>query len=133
MSGGIGSADMDMDMDMDMSAGAVVVAGSKRVRPIGVSPALATVPDQNGIMEDWFHGNKWPPADFESQWVNAQPANDGFPLKYWDAKLFAITVLGEFVQIPPRRIFLRGINFTTSLMPCARRKRPQSTKNWPSC
>jgi membrane-associated phospholipid phosphatase len=99
MSGGIGSADMDMDMDMDMSTGAVIVTGGATVRPIGVSPALATVPDQNGIMEDWFHGYKWPPADFQMQWVNASPPGNGFPRKYWDPKLFAITVLGEFVLV----------------------------------
>ncbi|WP_375415444.1 hypothetical protein [uncultured Bradyrhizobium sp.] len=95
---GIGSADMDMDMDMDMSTGTVVVGGSGAyVRPIGVSPALATVPDANGIMEDWFHGYKWPPADFELQWRNAHPTT--FPRKYWDAKLVAVSVLGEFVLV----------------------------------
>ncbi len=62
-----------------------------------VSPALATVPDQYGVMEDWFHGYKWPPADFLSQWTNAQPTS--FPPAYWDAKLYAITILGEFVLI----------------------------------
>ena len=55
MSGGIGSADMDMDMDMDMSTGSVVVSGGMRVRPIGVSPALTTVPDANGVMEVYCH------------------------------------------------------------------------------
>jgi membrane-associated phospholipid phosphatase len=99
MSGGIGSADMDMDMDMDMSTGSVVIGGGARVRPIGVSPALAAVPDANGVMEEWFHGYKWPPADFQGQWRNAAPKHDGFPRKYWDAKLFAITVLGEFVLV----------------------------------
>jgi membrane-associated phospholipid phosphatase len=89
--------DMDMDMDMDMSAGAVIVAGGARVRSIGVSPALATVPDANGIMEDWFHGYKWPPADFQSQWINAAPT--GFPRKYWDADKLAIAILGEFVLV----------------------------------
>jgi len=99
MSGGIGSADMDMDMDMDMSAslGGVLVSANVEVRPIGVSPALATVPDQNGVMEDWFHGNKWPPADFYPQWTNAQPTS--FPDRYWDAQLYAITILAEFVQV----------------------------------
>lgn len=99
MSGGIGSADMDMDMDMDMSTGSVIVSGGASVRPIGVSPALATVPDANGVMEDWFHGNKWPPADFQAQWVNAKPTANGFPRRYWDSKLYAITVLGEFVLV----------------------------------
>jgi membrane-associated phospholipid phosphatase len=94
---GIGSADMDMDMDMDMSLGGVLVQGGVEARPVGVSPALATVPDQNGVMEDWFHGYKWPPADFLTQWTNASPT--GFPLAYWDPTLFAITVLGEFVVV----------------------------------
>lgn len=99
MSGGIGSADMDMDMDMDMSTGSVVVSGGARVRPIGVSPALITVPDANGVMEDWYHGNKWPPADIQAQWINAYPPAKGFPRRYWDSKLYAIAVLGEFVLV----------------------------------
>jgi hypothetical protein len=91
--------DMDMDMDMDMSTGAVIAVGGARVRPIGVSPALARVPDANGILEDWFHGYKWPPADFESGWINARPPAHGFPPTYWDADKLAIAVLGEFVQV----------------------------------
>src|SRR6202022_2738477 len=49
------------------------------------------------VMEDWFHGYKWPPADFMGQWVNASPTT--FPPTFWDADLFAITILGEFVQV----------------------------------
>ena len=49
-------------------------------------------------MENWFHGYKWPPADFAASWSNASP--NTFPQKYWDGKLFALTVLGEFVQVP---------------------------------
>jgi membrane-associated phospholipid phosphatase len=89
--------DMDMDMDMDMSSGGVFIGGGGPDRPVGVSPALATVPDQYGVMEDWFHGYKWPPADFMSQWTNASPTT--FPPAYWDADLFAITLLGEFVLV----------------------------------
>jgi membrane-associated phospholipid phosphatase len=99
MAGGIGSTDFDFDFDFDFSTSSPSGGGQAFVRPVGVSPALATVPDQNGVMEDWFHGNQWPPADFASQWINAYPSGDGFPRKYWDPKLFAITVLGEFVLI----------------------------------
>jgi hypothetical protein len=42
---------------------------------------------------------KWPPADFQLQWGNAQPGPSGFPRKYWDVDLFAITVIGEFVLV----------------------------------
>jgi len=93
--------DMDMDRDMDMSTGSVAVRAGGRVRPIGVSPALIKVPDANGVMEDWYHGNKWPPADVQpqTQWINAYPPAYGFPRRYWDSKLYAITVLGEFVLI----------------------------------
>jgi membrane-associated phospholipid phosphatase len=89
--------DMDMDMDMSLGGGGILVAGGGPDRRVGVSPALATVPDQYNVMEDWFHGYKWPPADFMSQWTNASPST--FPPAYWDADLFAITILGEFVLV----------------------------------
>ena len=88
-----------MDMDMDMSSGSVVVRGGSRVRPIGVSPSLLKITDPSGAAEDWFHGNKWPPIDVAAAWVRAEPAGNGFPRKYWDPKLLAVTVLGEFVLI----------------------------------
>ncbi len=118
MSGG-GSADMDMDMDMDMSSGGgVFIGGVGPDRPVGVSPALATVRDQYNVMEDWFHGYKWPPADFMSQWTNANPST--FPPAYWDADLFAITILGEFVQVKDssgQPAFAQLYNTLTPLLP----------------
>jgi len=82
---------------------------------MGVSPALATVPDANGIMEDWYHGNKWPPADFATQWANASPRPRDFPRRYWDSRLYAITILGEFVLVNDNTGKPRWNQFATSL------------------
>jgi len=89
--------DMDMDMDMDMGGGNAIVINSGAVNPIGVSPALEKVPDAHGVMEDWFHGNKWPPADVATYWKNAKPTK--FPRNYWSAYHYSFTVLAEFVTI----------------------------------
>jgi hypothetical protein len=89
--------DMDMDMDMDMGSGNAIVVNSGAAHPIGVSPALKKVPDANGVMEDWFHGNKWPPADVAQYWKNASPTI--FPRNYWSAYHYSFTVLAEFVTI----------------------------------
>jgi hypothetical protein len=120
MSGGIGSLDMDMDMDMDMSTGMVVLSGGgAQVRSIGVSPALAKVPDANNVIEDWFHGYKWPPADFQKQWINAQPPAKGFPRRYWDTQHLAIAVLGEFVQVKSggQPAFIQFVPLLDALLP----------------
>jgi len=89
--------DMDMDMDMDMGGGNAIVVSSGAAHPIGVSPALKKVPDASGVMEDWFHGNKWPPADVAQYWKNAKPTK--FPRNYWSAYHYSFTVLAEFVTI----------------------------------
>jgi hypothetical protein len=115
MTGGIGSADFDFDFDFDFSTSSSSAGGGGLVRPTGISPALITVPDANGVMEDWYHGNKWPPADFATQWVNASPGPNGFPRRYWDSKLYAITVLGEFVLVNDNAGKPRWNQFTTSL------------------
>jgi membrane-associated phospholipid phosphatase len=61
--------------------------------PIGVSPALRILPN-----EDWFRGNKWPPADLVAPFANTGATK--FPPSAWSAFNFSIVVLGEFVQVP---------------------------------
>jgi len=96
MSGGIGSTDVDVDVDVSTSS---VAGGSQSVRPIGVSPALTKLV-ANGIQEDWFRGNKWPPADVADYWTqNNKAAPTQFPRLYWSAFHYSIVVLGEFVRV----------------------------------
>jgi membrane-associated phospholipid phosphatase len=94
MTRGIGSADMDMDMDMDMDArtASPVITTDGVVRPIGVSPVLQKLPN-----EDWYHGDKWPPVDAFVSWKNAAPKE--FPRAYWSSYHYSFTVLAEFVAI----------------------------------
>jgi membrane-associated phospholipid phosphatase len=68
------------------------------IRPIGVSPALRKLPGEN-----WFRGNKWPPADLLAPFTNAAAAR--FPDYAWSAFHFSIVVLGEFVQVPGWDLF----------------------------
>jgi membrane-associated phospholipid phosphatase len=63
------------------------------IRPIGVSPALKKLPN-----EDWFRGNKWPPADLEAPF--ADTTANSFPIWAWSAYHFSIVGLAEFVKIP---------------------------------
>ncbi|HEY3968082.1 MAG TPA: hypothetical protein VGM05_26195, partial [Planctomycetaceae bacterium] len=63
-------------------------------RPIGVSPALAKRPN-----EDWYRGNKWPPADLAVPFVNDLTAAS-FPYWAWSAYHFSFVGLTEFVQQP---------------------------------
>ena len=75
---------------------AVVLGGRGSPRPIGVSPALQKVPDASGTLEDWFHGNKWPPGDYaDNPWPNTNAV--AFPRRYWSSFHYSIVVLGEFV------------------------------------
>ena len=63
------------------------------IRPIGVSPALKKLPNEN-----WFRGNKWPPADLMAPFTNMTAAS--FPEWAWSAYHFSFVGLAEFVKIP---------------------------------
>jgi len=93
---GITDGSTDGASDGGASIGLVVgKAGS--CRPIGVSPALEKAKDSSGmILEDWFRGYKWPPADVAPTWGTAAPVQ--FPRRYWGSFQHAVTVLGDFVR-----------------------------------
>jgi PAP2 superfamily len=104
MNGGFGSTDGNIDGNIDGSTdgstdGGIGFVVSKNVtaRPIGVSPALEKAKDPSGlVLEDWFRGYKWPPADVVPFWTNAAPTQ--FPRRYWDSFHHSVAVLGDFVR-----------------------------------
>ncbi len=72
-----------------------VVQTSTAWRPIGISPAITKPP-----ADDWWQGNKWPPADWEA------PPNTGWPITNassfshlaWSPYYYSLAMLGEFTQ-----------------------------------
>ena len=92
------SGDSGDSGSFDGGGGSISLA-SPVIRPIGVSP----VPWQN-VGEDFFRGNKWPPADLV--WTNpGQPpvpwtyANTKqFPRSAWTGYFLSVAVLAEFVK-----------------------------------
>src|SRR5712671_6660642 len=99
----IGSTDVSEVSDVsdvsDVSGtGSAADGSSPLVRPIGVSPEAGKFAG-----EDWYRGNKWPPADLlwagmppVPPWPNANPAS--FPDRGWAGYFLAVAVLGEFVR-----------------------------------
>src|SRR5215469_7398565 len=97
MVGGIGPA--DGGDGGDGGGGLAVIHSSTVWRPIGISPALIRPPGQ-----DWWQGNKWPPADWDDDTLT--PPNKGwpnhpatrFPRRAWSANNFGLAMLGEFAE-----------------------------------
>ena len=75
----------------DAGAVGVFLAGGGPTRPIGVSPAVHREPG-----EDWFRGDKWPPAEFARLWTYSKPP--AYPRGAWSDFYFALAFLGEFTQ-----------------------------------
>ena len=118
MAGLMGVAEMEMEMEMEMDAGPSIPLplASPVVRPIGVSPV-----SQPGRPDQWYRGNKWPPAsrpagadgllgvpELTNEWKNGDSAarlsakNVQWPLplkRQWAAQFYSIAVLGEFVSV----------------------------------
>jgi hypothetical protein len=115
MAGLVNVAEMEMEMEMEMTAGSSTPfpLASPVVRPIGVSPIVASEPG------DWYRGNKWPPADHpqgilelravpdrspvkrKEAGTASQPGvggYDGLPARQWASNFYSIAVVSEFVS-----------------------------------
>jgi hypothetical protein len=62
--------------------------GVPLVRPIGLSPTL-------GLNNDWWPAVRWPPSDLVVPNTVSSPIK--FPDLAWDASLFSLSILGDFV------------------------------------
>src|SRR5882724_4486568 len=98
----------------DGATAATISLGTATIRPIGISPSIASAPG-----EDWFRGNQWPPENTEPP--NGAPApwqqnanrhftpvtfpngvNNPFvvtlPPRAWDPAWYQIVLLTEFAR-----------------------------------
>jgi hypothetical protein len=114
MAGTVSLTEMEMEMEMEMDAGPSTPfpLASPVVRPIGVSPVVASEPG------DWYRGNKWPPADHpevirdlrvvpeqlrvkrEEGGTGSQSGGDPSekpPERQWTSNFYSIAVVAEFV------------------------------------